>query len=244
MSWTRGSKYSRAPSSFEAGSLAMHHMTTQGWFLSRAISSRRCCAWAACVFALAYCSEKVGNGGRPRHPADDAHVQSDGGRLVDDDDAVAVGEVEDLLGVGVVGGAEGVRADPLHELEVVDHERVVVALAADRCVFVLAEAGEVERLAVDEELVAAHLDGANADRDRVAVDDLVARDERRPSARRGRRRPDATARRPARSGCPTRPSPRATTRAGRIGEPHPHLSARPTVRPGTRRDPVDRRRSP
>ena len=100
-----------------------------------------------------------------RQPADDAQVEADGGGLVDDDDAVPVGEVEHLLGVRVVRGAEGVRADPLHELEVVDQVGVVVALAADGGVLVLAEAGEVERLAVDEELGAAHLDGADADGD-------------------------------------------------------------------------------
>ena len=81
-----------------------------------------------------------------------------------------VGEVEDLLGVRVVRGPEGVGARPRHQLEVVDHLHVVVALAPDGRVLVLAEAAEVERLAVDEELLAAHLDGADADGLAVGVD--------------------------------------------------------------------------
>ena len=127
------------------------------------------------MFALAYCSEKVGNGGVPDIPPTTPMFRPDGGRLVDHDDAMPVGELEHLLGIGVVGSAERVRADPLHELEVVDHEGVVVALAADGRVLVLSEAGEVERLAVDEELVPAHLDRAHPDRDRVAVDHPIRR---------------------------------------------------------------------
>ena len=75
----------------------------------------------------------------------------DGSRLVDDDDAVPVGVPEHLLGVGVVGGAERVRAEPLQEREVVDHQHVVVRLPAHRGVLVLAEAAEVEGLLVDQE---------------------------------------------------------------------------------------------
>jgi hypothetical protein len=48
----------------------------------------------------------------------------------------------------------------------VHHERVVVALADHRQVLVLAEAGEIERLAVDQEPVA-------ADRHRAYTDALV-----------------------------------------------------------------------
>ncbi|BAS12667.1 hypothetical protein AHiyo8_09700 [Arthrobacter sp. Hiyo8] len=90
-------------------------------------------------------------------------VESDGGGLVDDHDPVPVRELDDFLGVGVVGGAERVCAGPVKEAEVVDEVGVVVAFAADGGVLVLAEAGEVERLAVDEELFA--LDGDRADPD-------------------------------------------------------------------------------
>ena len=50
---------------------------------------------------------------------------------------------------------------------------VVVALSSNGGVLVLSEPREVERRAVDEELGAAHLDGAHADRQRVGVDHLV-----------------------------------------------------------------------
>ena len=160
---------------------------------------------------------------RPGHPADDSHVESDGGGLVDHDDAVAVGELEHLLGVGVVGGAERVRADPVHELEVVDHECVVVPLAADRGVFVLAEPGEVERLAVDEELVPANLDRADTDRDRVAVDTCVPR---RRASTVSSYRYAAPGRHSTTSG--TLRVPDCSRRlgddvSGRVGEAHPHL---------------------
>ena len=89
---------------------------------------------------------------RRRMPGHHAEVLPDRGRLVDDDDAVPVGVVQHLLGVGVVRRAERVGADPVHQREVVHHQRVVVALAADGGVLVLAEAGEGEGLAVDQEL--------------------------------------------------------------------------------------------
>ena len=111
--------------------------------------------------------------------AAEAHVQPHGRGLVDDDDAVPVGVVEDVLAVGVVRGAERVRPDPVQQLEVVDEVGVVVALAEDRVVLVLAETFEVERLAVDQELGAANLHGADADvlvdrvpHDASAVDEL------------------------------------------------------------------------
>lgn len=50
-----------------------------------------------------------------------------------------------------------------------DHEHVVVLLAADRRVLVLAEPREVERLPVDEELAAAHLHCADPDGQYVPV---------------------------------------------------------------------------
>ena len=88
--------------------------------------------------------------GRPRaaeeHAASDAQVEPDRRRLVDDDDALAVGLFEHLLGVGIVGGAERVGPDPCEEREVVHHGGVVVTAAMDVEIFVLAEAPEVEGL--------------------------------------------------------------------------------------------------
>ena len=54
------------------------------------------------------------------------------------------------------------------------HRRIVVATTMDVQIFVLAEAPEVEGLAVDQELRAVDPDGADADRQRVAVDHDVA----------------------------------------------------------------------
>ena len=57
--------------------------------------------------------------GRPRateeEAATDAEVEPDRRRLVDDDDARAVGMLEHLFGVGVVRGPEGVGPDPREE---------------------------------------------------------------------------------------------------------------------------------
>ena len=169
-----------------------------------------------------------------RHPPDDAHVEPDGGGLVDHDDAVAVGEFEHLLGVGVVRGAERVRADPLHELEVVDHERVVVPLAAHRRVLVLAEPGEVEGLAVDEELVSADFDGAHAHRDRVAVDDLLIRErfDRQLVEVCGARAPEHDVRHGQSAGRAR--SPRRRRCAGGVRESHPHLGRTRCRRRGSR----------
>src|SRR5699024_5197864 len=85
--------------------------------------------------------------------------------------------LEHVFGVGVVRGAEGVRAYPPHEVEVMDHVCRVVPLAPDRAVLVLAEASEPEGLAVDEELLAVHLHGADADGECVHVA-LAGRSER------------------------------------------------------------------
>ena len=102
-----------------------------------------------------------------------AHVQPDGRGLVDDHESVPVGVVQHGLGVRVVRGAQRVGADPLQQPEVVQHVRVVVTLPQHADVLVLAEAGEVERLAVDQEPGAVDGDGAHADTLGVAVDQLA-----------------------------------------------------------------------
>ena len=154
----------------------MLQMTTHGWLRSRAISSRIACR----VDLAGGGADRVLAVGRQRlalveDAAADVEVEADGRRLVDDDDAVAVGVVEDLLGVGIVRGPERVRADPPQQLEVADHHGVVVALAADRRVLVHAEAGEVERLAVDQEPLPVDGDGADPDRLWVGVDERTLR---------------------------------------------------------------------
>ena len=107
---------------------------------------------------------------------DHVDVQADRSRLVDHHDAVPIGVVEPLLGVGVVRGAEGIGADPAHQLEVVHEERIIVSLAPDGRVLVLAEACQVERFTIDQELLAADLHGSDADRKRVGVSLLAELD--------------------------------------------------------------------
>src|SRR5512135_233381 len=117
----------------------MLHSTTLGRFLSRATSSRIACACTARVASFTVSAEKVGTFGPWKIPAARAVLRPTAAGLVDDDHAVPVGVVEDLLGVRIVGGAERVRTHPLHQREVVHHERVVVAFAAHGGVLVLAE---------------------------------------------------------------------------------------------------------
>jgi len=53
----------------------------------------------------------------------------------------------------------------------VHHEPIVVALAAHGAVLMLAEAPEIERLAVDQEAGILNPNGAYADRQRVSIDE-------------------------------------------------------------------------
>ena len=105
-------------------------------------------------------------------------VQADGGDLVDHQQAEPVGQLHRLFGIGVVRRAVGVGADPLEQLVVADPHRQVQPAAVHREVLVLAEAGELDRLPVQQQLVAAHRDGADADVERVGVGDALAVGER------------------------------------------------------------------
>ena len=138
-------------------------------------------------------------------------VEADGRRLVDDDDAEAVGVVEDLLGVGVVRGPERVGADPSQELEVVDHRDVVVAPTSDVQVLVHAEALEVEGLAVDQE-ARARPPGRSGCRP-VGGSGRRARRRRghRPGGRRDSRGPGAHSSASGTRSWPSSPCPSATT---------------------------------
>ncbi len=119
--------------------------------------------------------------GRPRAAEKEAathtQVEPDRSRLVDDDDPFAIRMLEHLFGVGVMRCAERVGPDPLEQGEVVRHGGIVVPATMDIEVLVLAEALEVEGLAVDEELRALDSHGADADREHVPVDDDVVVDE-------------------------------------------------------------------
>ena len=96
-------------------------------------------------------------------------VQADGGDLVDHQDAEPVGQLHRLFRVGVVRRAVGVGADPLEQLVVPDPHRQVQPASAERKVLVLAEPGELDRLPVEQQLIPAHRDGADADVERVGV---------------------------------------------------------------------------
>ena len=170
---------------------------------------------------------------RAEHDRGQLHVLPDRGGLVDDHDAVPVGVVQHLLGMRVVGRPERVGADPVHQRDVVHEPRVVVPLALDRQVLVLAEPGEPERLAVDEELRAPHLDRPDADRQRVAVDHLVAVGRARPGGRRGSPPPAARDARPRRSARPRRRPPA-----------RPRCPRRPAARRAPVRRPSSRSGSP
>ena len=61
VSATSGSKYARASGATVSGSLAMLQITTHGWFLSRATSSRIAWRWISCVRALIVASLYVVN---------------------------------------------------------------------------------------------------------------------------------------------------------------------------------------
>ena len=93
--------------------------------------------------------------GHPRsteeHSTSQPEIEANRRGFVNDNDAQSIGMIEHLLGVGIVRGAERIGTRPLHQLEVVHHGHVVVAPAADLQILVLAEAPEVEGLAVDED---------------------------------------------------------------------------------------------
>ena len=168
--------------------------------------------------------------GRPRaaeeHAAADAEVEPDRGRLVDDDDALTIGLLEHLLGVGVVGGAERVGADPCQEREVVQHGGVVVPAAVHVEVLVLAEAAEVEGLVVDEEPRAFDPHGADADGERVAVDGRRPPRPARPAGHRGSPAPGPRARGRRRGAPPSAPSAAATGVPSASSQPDAHRHAR------------------
>ena len=69
-------------------------------------------------------SPSAGSGHSRQH---DAHTRA----LVDDHDPVAVTELQHLLRVGVVAGAEGVGAQPAKQVEVLHQQRPVKALPSD-----------------------------------------------------------------------------------------------------------------
>src|SRR5699024_8173961 len=77
-------------------------------------------------------------------------------------EAFFVGHLIHLIGIGVMAGAEAVRADPLHALIVtLDCDKVQPA-AAQVGVLMLAKAAQIDRLAVKQELAVRALKGTHA----------------------------------------------------------------------------------
>ena len=96
--------------------------------------------------------------------------EADGGDFVDDQEALFISHLVQLLGVGVVAGAEAVGTDPLHQLVVALDGGEVEAAAADIGVLVLAEAAQIDGLAVQQEMAVLDLEGADADLLGVFID--------------------------------------------------------------------------
>ena len=100
--------------------------------------------------------------------------EADGGDFVDDEEAFLISHLVQLLRIGVVAGAEAVGTDPLHQLVIALDGGQVEAAAADVCILVLAEAAQVDGLAVQQEVAVLDLEGADADLLGVLVDDGAA----------------------------------------------------------------------
>jgi hypothetical protein len=93
-------------------------------------------------------------------------------RLVDDQDTQPVGQHHLLLGIGVVGCAVGIGADPLQQAMILDGDRQVEAAAMHGKVLMTAKASQEDGLAVEQDLFAHHSHCADAHLQRVAVGDL------------------------------------------------------------------------
>ena len=108
--------------------------------------------------------QRVGLIGVAVRPAD-AHRRG----LVDDQDALPVAKSIKFLGIGVMAGPQGVGPKPVHEMQVGDVGHLVQAAAVERAVLVLAEAFQVDRVAVEQQLGALYLHLPDAEGLLIAV---------------------------------------------------------------------------
>ena len=92
-----------------------------------------------------------------------AFHKANGGNLVDDKEALLIGHLVQLLSVGIVAGAEAVGTDPLHQLIIALDGGQIQTAAADVGVLMLAEAAQIDGLAVQKEVAVLDLKGADAD---------------------------------------------------------------------------------
>ena len=111
-----------------------------------------------------------------------ACTDADGGRLIDDDDAQTVTQVVDLLGVGVMAHPQAVGVQPLVQLQIGHRHAGVIAATTEGRVLMLAGALEIERCAVNKELMSADLHAAEAELLAVLV--LAELNQRRVEIRR------------------------------------------------------------
>ncbi|MPC12550.1 hypothetical protein E2C01_005249 [Portunus trituberculatus] len=110
-------------------------MITDGLFLSRRTSSR---ITNMCLFISTspnplpeHTQVNLSAPKQDRPPPPPPLPETDGRALIHHHDALLVRHVHDLLGIGIVGGAETVCTQPLEQTKVLHHQRVVQALPSD-----------------------------------------------------------------------------------------------------------------
>ena len=109
---------------------------------------------------------KPGGGGSADTGIGEVHqafIEADGRHFVHNEEALPVCHAVDHLVHGIMGGAEGVGADPLHQFKVPLHHGHIEGTTHDVAVLVLAEALEIDGAAVDEDIGVLDLHGADAD---------------------------------------------------------------------------------
>ena len=99
--------------------------------------------------------------------------QTDRGNFIDDKETFPVSHLIDLLAVRIVGGAEGVGADPFHQLKISLHHTDIESAADNVAVFVLPESSEIYRFPVYQDICAFYFHGTDADVLSVFVEDLA-----------------------------------------------------------------------
>ena len=95
-------------------------------------------------------------------PASEEIVDSDCRSLIDDDNSLPVALTHHLLGIGIVGGAEGIGSLPFHDRDIPGIHCQVDPAAIGEGILMLAVTLEVEFAAIDQETVANHLDRADS----------------------------------------------------------------------------------
>ena len=66
-------------------------------------------------------------------------IHSNGRHFIDHQEALAVCHLHDLFGIGIVGGPEGICADPFQEFKVTDIQCIIKTSSFDITILVLSE---------------------------------------------------------------------------------------------------------